>query len=737
MSDRLPISRRSALQIAVATVAATSLMPARKAAAAHPRVVLPNDRRLGELKDLNGYFPWQPSATVADWEKRAEYVRRQVLVATGLWPMPTKQPLNAIVRTKVERDEYTVEAVILQTADGLYCTGSLYRPKAESKSKRPAIMCPHGHWANGRFHRHSDKQWENELKNKAEAFESGRHPLQARCVQLARMGCVVFLYDMLGVADSSGPLPPGLIHGFARQREDLSSPDRWGMFSAQSELRCLNALGLQTWNSIRALDWVSALDDVDPSRIGVTGASGGGTQTFMLGAVDSRPAAFFPAVMVSTAMQGGCTCENATYLRVGTGNIELAALLAPRPVAMSAADDWTKELETKGLPELKQHYALLGVPDRVTGKYFPFEHNYNQHARTMMYEFFNQYLGLGFEGPIVEQDFVPLTTEEATAWTAEQPKPEATADAEVRIMRAFAKDQDAQLAALTPSDGGSLNEFRRVVGGGWDVIIGRKLPGKDDFVQVNTYKADADGLMRFNTLVRMEKAGEEVPTLFYLPKNWNKQVALWIADEGKDALLDEKGKPIPAVQKLIDAGVAVALPDLLYQGEFLADGQPLAKTRSVANPREFAGYTLGYNHPLFSQRVHDILTLVAFCRFSKYEPASVTLIGLGPQSGALAAAASFQSGAAIDKVAIGTGGFRFAAITDIRDPMLAPGAVRYGDLPALLALSAPRPMWLAGEAAVPSLVAAAYKSAEAVDKVNLYNGDPKSAADAAATWVIG
>ncbi len=736
MTD-LPISRRTALHVGAATFAAALLMPSRRAQAAHPRVVLPNDRRLGELKDLNGYFPWQPPATVAEWEKRAEYVRRQVLVSTGLWPMPTKQSLNAVVHGKVDRDEYTVERVILQTGDGLNCTGSLYRPKSPATGKRPAVLCPHGHWANGRFHRHTDKQFEDELKSKAETFESGRHPLQARCVQLARMGCVVFLYDMLGVADSSSPLPPGLIHGFGKQRDTMSSPDRWGMFSAQSELRCLNALGLQTWNSIRALDWISALDDVDPSRIGVTGASGGGTQTFMLAAVDSRPTAFFPAVMVSTSMQGGCTCENATYLRVGTGNIELAALAAPRPLGMSAADDWTKDLETKGLPELKQHYAMLGVPNLVTGKYFPFPHNYNQHARTMMYEFFNQHLKLGFESPIVERDFVPLTTEEATVWNAERPKPDESPEAELRILRAMAKDQDAQLAALTPTDEGSLKEFQRVVGGAWDVMIGRKLPGKDDVTQVNTFKADSEGLTRFNMLIRIGSAGEEVPALFYLPKNWNKQMAIWIADEGKDALLNANGSPIPAVQKLIDAGVSVVLPDLLYQGEFLSDGQPLTKFRSVPNPREFAGYTLGYNHPLFSQRVHDILSLVAFCRYSKNEPVGVHLIGLGKQSGALVSAAAFQAGSAVNKVAVGTGGFRFGTITDVRDPMLVPGALRYGDVPGLLALSAPRPLWLADEATVPGVVAAAYKSANAADKMSLYKGDAKSVADAAATWMIG
>src|SRR5439155_13182418 len=143
-----------------------------------------------------------------------------------------------------------------------------------------------------------------------------RYPLQARCAQLARMGCVVFHYDMVGNADSQ-PIP-----------------HRQGFTDAEAELRQQSFMGLQTWNSIRALDFLLSLPDVDPKRIGVTGASGGGTQTFMLCAVDERPAVAFPAVMVSTGMQGGCICENCSYLRQGAGNIDLAALFAPKPLGM-------------------------------------------------------------------------------------------------------------------------------------------------------------------------------------------------------------------------------------------------------------------------------------------------------------------------------------------------------------------------------------------------------------------
>ena len=740
MSEKFSTNRRTLLKLASLAWASSGVISRSKEAAADiPRVLpdgsLPADKRLGKLKDLNSDFPWKPSSSIEEWKKRAEYVRRQLFVANGLWPMPTKHPMKPIVHGRVDREDFTVDRVILQTGEGLYCTGSLFRPKAPPKGKYPAVLCPHGHWLNGRFYQHTEEDFQKELASGAETLPSGKFPLQARCVQLARMGCVVFHYDMLGYADSA-PLSFQLAHGFKQQRPTMSSPDKWGIFSAQSELRCLSIVGLQTWNSIRAFDWVSSLEDVDATRIGVTGASGGGTQTFLLGALDERPAAFFPAVMVSTKMQGGCTCENSSYLRVNTGNIEIAALIAPRPLGMTGADDWTNEIETKGLPELKQHYAMLGAPDNVVGKYRPFPHNYNQPSRVMMYEFFNKHLKLGQTSPIAEREFVPLTKEELTVWSKEHPAPEANEENELRIVRGLAKDQEQQFASLVPKNAESFKTFREVVGGAWESMIGRTLPGKDDIAQENKHKIEGEDLLRFRTLVRMTKYGEELPCLFFVPRNWNKHVAIWITDEGKDSLLKDDGSPKRTVQKLLDAGVSVAIPDLLYQGEFIDDGQPLTQVRRVQNPREFLGYTDGYNHPLFAQRVHDVLTMIAFCRYSKYEPVGVHLIGLGRTAGPIAAAAAFQAGNAVNKVALGTNGFRFAKLTDVYDPMLLPGAVRYGDLPGILALLSPHALWLSGEGEkLPEIVSSSHQ-VQAGGSVVSYSGPMNGEATEAVSWLL-
>jgi dienelactone hydrolase len=375
----------------------------------------PADKRLDTPRTLNdAYHPWEPPASLPAWEQERQAIRERILVGLGLWPMPPAIPLKPVIHGKIERDNYTIEKVFFASHPGHYVSGNLYRPKNVS-GKAPGVLCPHGHWANGRFYEISEQNAKTQqIDVGAEKFMSGaRYPLQARMVHLARMGCIVFHYDMVGNADST------------------TIGHRQGFTDLEAQLRAQDFMGLQTWNSIRSLDFLLSLPDVDPTRIGVTGASGGGTQTFMLCALDSRPTVAFPAVMVSTGMQGGCVCENCSYLRIGINNIAITALTAPRPLAMSGAEDWTKEIETKGLPELKKVYSLYGKPELVHAKqYLQFGHNYNQVSREMMYAWFNKHLNLGLPEPIQEKDFTPVPPAELSVYDKDHPRPADSAPAE-------------------------------------------------------------------------------------------------------------------------------------------------------------------------------------------------------------------------------------------------------------------------------------------------------------------
>lgn len=702
-----------------------------------PAGTLPDDARLAPPKSLNGYFPFTPPASKAEWDKRADYVRRQILISQGLWPLPTKTPLNAVIHGKIDFPDYSVEKGYFESSPGFFVTGNLYRPK-NVKGKVPVVLFAHGHWQNARLSEESEDNLRKEIATGQERFErGGRSRFQSMCVQLARMGCVVWQWDMLSDSDSH-QFSRNVVHGFAKQRPEMNTAENWGLYSPQAEAHLHSIMGLQTWNSIRSLDFVLSLPEVDPARTAMTGASGGGTQTMLLAAVDPRLALSFPAVMVSTAMQGGCTCENASLLRVNTGNIEFAALFAPKPQGLTTADDWTKELSTKGFPDLKKLYTLLGAPDNVLiqrGEHFP--HNYNAVSRSAFYTFLNRHFQLGFKDPVVEHDYDVLSRDQLTVWDTGHPEPaRESPEFERQLLKYLADDADKQLRASAASP----ERLRQEIGSAVEVLIGRTLAGAGETEWELKNKTDRDSYVEMSGLVRNKTHDEELPVVWLYPKKWNGRAVVWLDDAGKSALYAADGSVKPAVQQLVNSGATVLGADLLFQGEFLADGQPVKETRRVAdNAREAAAYTLGYNHSLFAQRTHDILTLVKYLKTAEVaghpKPTSVDVAGFGV-TGPLVAAARALSGDAIGRAAIDTGSFRFGKLLDFRDPQFLPGGAKYLDIPGLLALGAPQKLWLAGEGSEPALISDAYKSAGQKERLSVFTGEAGQKTAAAVVWLL-
>lgn len=706
-------------------------------AAAAPRVLpegkLPNDGRLQPPKDLDGYFPFTPPTSKAAWEQRAERVRRQILVSQGLWPLPTKTPLNAVLHGQVDRGDYIVEKVYFESAPGFFVTGNLYRPK-NAVGKVPAVLFAHGHWSDARLTESTPAELRREIADGEERFEQGgRSRFQSMCVQLARMGCVVWQWDMLGNSDAQ-QLSMALVHRFAKQRPEMNTTENWGLHSPQAEAHLQSIMGLQTWNSIRSLDFLLTLPEVDPERIAMTGASGGGTQTMLLAGIDPRVKLSFPAVMVSTAMQGGCTCENACLLRVDTGNIEFAALFAPKPQGMTCANDWTKEMPTKGFPELKQLYSLLGAPNNVMlkrGEHFP--HNYNAVSRSAFYTWLNRHFKLGQTEPVIERDYEPLARAQLTVWDDQHPAPKAAdPDFERRLLRDWHQDAQQQLAAeqATPE------RFRRAYGAAWDIVLGARALEAGDLQWEGSQEADRGAWTETGGLLRNKKYHEELPMVLCRPKQWNGHAVLWLSGRGKAALYAGEALQ-PDVLKLANAGVAVVGVDLLYQGEFLADGQPLTRTPRVKNPREAAPYTFGYNYALFVQRVHDVLSVVHYLKHNPRPAQRVSVLGLDG-AGPWVAAARAQGGGGIDQAALDTGGFRFGGVLELQDPSFLPGGAKYGDVPALLALGVPGRVWVAGESpAGLALARAQYEAAQAGGNLIRGQGEGEGLRAAAVEWLLG
>lgn len=324
--------------------------------------------------------------SLKDWQQRAEKIRNRILKGMQLESLPAKPASSPIIHSKRIMDGYTVEKVAFESLPGFYVTGNLYRPLTPQQSYA-GILCPHGHWSNpdGRFH----------------------EQMQIRCAMLARMGGVVFAWDMIGYGDSK-----------------------------QCDHKISKAVKLQTINSIRSLDFLLSLPGVDPNRIAVTGASGGGTQTFLLTALDSRIKVSVPCVMVSAHFFGGCVCESGMPIHkkgdFQTNNVEIAALAAPRPMLLiSDGDDWTRNNPNVEYPFMKKIYQLYKRGKNVALAHFPDEeHDYGPSKRKPMYHFMEKHLGLNLKavvnskGEIDETVVTVLDPQELAVFNDLHPLPE-------------------------------------------------------------------------------------------------------------------------------------------------------------------------------------------------------------------------------------------------------------------------------------------------------------------------
>ncbi len=388
-------------------------------------------------RDLDTHHLFTPPASKEAWEARRQEIRRRILVSAGLWPMPPKTPLHPVVTGKFDEPDYTIENVALETRPGFYLCGNLYRPKGK-RGPFPAIVNPHGHWEHGRLEMQPDVP---RTGPPPAPMGQGRGNLVAIGVNLAKQGYVVFAYDMVGYNDTNQ-----VDHKFANSPRDWL----WGV--------SLN--GLQLWNSIRVVDYLEGLPDVDRRRIGVTGASGGGTQTFLLTAVDDRIAASVPVNMVSSYMQGGCLCENGPGLRVGTDNPEISAAFAPRPqLLVAATGDWTTHVPEEERPAIEQVYRLYGAGDRTAASQFNYQHNYNVDSREAMYAWFGRWL-LSDPDPshFREQPFT-ADVQAMRVWNDRHRMP-ADALKEPALVESMIHASEAQLDSLWPHDAATLRRFQ-------------------------------------------------------------------------------------------------------------------------------------------------------------------------------------------------------------------------------------------------------------------------------------
>ncbi len=547
------------------------------------------DQRAVRVRETNTVFTMPEYPSVEAWESYANELRRRVLLSSGLYPMPDRTPLNAKIFDKITHDDYTIEKVYFEAWPGFYVTGNLYRPIGEGPF--PAVVGPHGHWERGR------------LENSERGSVPGRH------ITFARMGIVAFSYDMIGYNDSKQ-----FKHGWGGEKEKL-----WGM----------HPYAMQLWSAIRAVDFLTELPDVDDTRIAATGASGGGTQTFSLTAVDPRIAVSAPVNMISSTMQGGCLCENAPILRLHNSNMEIGALMAPRPLLMvSATGDWTRETPRVEYPAIRSIFSLYGAADRVTNVHITADHNYNKDSREAVYAFFGKWLlneEAKYQG-FKEPDFT--VDDDAALRVFPDALPEGAATAE-QILATVKGLQQQRLDAAYPKDAEGLAKFRETYTGVLGQVMGAETPDPWSLTPERHGRTQGEPYWTERWVIHRPLLDDAVPAILYRASTQDVQdVTLLVREGGKAPAVTENGPPLPEVQDALAHDRAVLAIDLYLEGEHHS---PFAATEQVVKG-EFMDT---FQPTLAGNRVQDILTSIAFIRSRRDMSGDIHLVGTG-RAGVLA-----------------------------------------------------------------------------------------------------
>ena len=600
------------------------------------------DRRNAEIRHTDRHYAMR-AYTRAEWEVRAAFLRKQVLFSAGLWPLPERTPLHPRSGEPAVHDDYSVSAVLLETYPGFFLGGNLYRP-AGRPGPFPAVVSPHGHWPYGRF--------ENSEFNS----------VPARAVNLARQGYVVFAYDMVGWNDTR-QVP----HGFAGPREHL-----W----------LIGTLGLQLWNSIRVVDYLASLPDVDAGRIGVTGASGGATQGFLLAAVDDRIGYSAPVNMVSFLMQGGSPCENAPLLRIDTHNVELAAAFAPKPqLLVSATGDWTVNTPAEEFPAVRGIYRLLGAGSNVEWRQFDSPHNYHRDSREAVYTFFGRrILGDADAARFVERGHSPEQLG-SLLYLWGRTLPEGAVDLPGLVRQRIAA-AEADTAALAVRDAATLQRARSAFRERLDLSIHAEAPAPDRVVMERL----PDGTL----LLGRQAAGDRIPARL-LNAGPTAEAGAGSGREAGAGPGEATGGEARAATLLVHAGGALAA-ERSELGRALAErGAPLLlidafQTGAALAERDVAGagrnaetYYHVFNRSDDANRVQDVLTAIASLRGTTGAE-TINVVGAGRAGLWVLLAAALDPGALTVVADLD----RFDASDDEAyvDELFIPGLRRAGDLRA-------------------------------------------------------
>lgn len=602
-----------------------------------------NDARGAASRDLNTPYTF-PNYTKEDWAKKAEALRQQIRVANGLLPEHEPTPINAQIYGRIEREDYTVEKVYFEPFPGFFTTGNLYRPKGKT-GPFPGIVSPHGHWGRGRL----------------EDIERGSIP--ARCINFAKQGYVIFAYDMIGHNDSGKQLE----HRYGGAKEAL-----WG----------LSAMGLQLQNAISAIDFLESLPDVDKDRIGCTGASGGGSQTFILTAVDDRIKVSAPVNMISATMQGGCLCENAPNLRLDASNLEIGALMAPRPLLLvSCTGDWTSNTPSVEYPAIRSIYAHFDAEDKLHQVQVDADHNYNKESREAVYAWFAKWFLNDDDGSKYKEIPYEIESDENLLVFSDRDLPENALNQD-DILRKWVMLSNKAIENRKPTNEDEHQKFREEMGSALQHSLGLHLPDSSEITLVEpegafptTYHPDFSAR---HLVISRNGIGDTIPAILFRtePLVGHDPVVVVVHPDGKEGLINpETGQPSRMIKEMINSDRKVLIIDVFGTGE-----------HGDYERDEETNFFTTYNRTTTALRVQDIVTTLLYFT-TRGDVSEVSIVGVGEAGLWVLLAAGFTN---IKNVIADAAQFDNSSAESYLETLPIPSLRRVGDFRTAGTLIAPR-----------------------------------------------
>ncbi|MHB8969362.1 MAG: alpha/beta hydrolase family protein [Pirellulaceae bacterium] len=602
-------------------------------------VVAADDASFAMPQRLTTYFEEMSVAkplvvrTGDSWEAHRNELREFLLECVGLQPLPERVPLDVRMSEPLDHPWCTVRRVSYQLWPGVYSTGLLFMPKQFQERPAPAVLCPHGHWATG----------------------NAEPAVQARCLNMARLGYVTFSSTQNHFED--------LYVGVSHQT-------------------------LMVWNNMRALDLLETLPEVDASRIGVAGESGGGLQTQMLVALD-------PRVKVATIVgltcdfrkimfpdSSHCLCNHFPNVMQRTDHPEISSLGLPCPVQYLTMNDWTRQFESDNFPTIQRLYAAHGCADRVECRYFDTGHDYERPKREYTYWWLDRWLrGSTAAAPAAEPETTTLPVETVVQLAVEQPNDKGFGEI-ARLYRPARSEP-----AATWASAGDWETHRTSMAGVLQGLLGMHtvLPGRGELLSADVKRQDE---LVIEHVAFPSEGSLVVPSWIVRPAQTTVErlpVEIVLDARGKDALLAQSGDGSPRMRAR--GGSLVVLPDLRTFGEAFSTGTDNAAAQTTAWQRN----SIVWGRPVAGMAVTDLQAVLATLAVRPdADMQRVKIVALG--SGDLAIAGLF---AMVLDPRIAESDLDFAgACYEKHNLLLVPRVLLYGDIPYWASLVADRRLTL-------------------------------------------